>query len=189
MLAQHQQVYIGVVLVSVALVIAITWQSGNSSTTRTAETIEALESDAALVQPSPDLAPDEVVRLQLRSLGNNTSDNRGILQCFCFASPANRRVTGPLARFIAMVRSPPFDTMARQSAALVGRPVIEEPYARVLATFLDELQQVHVFRFELSKQVVEPYVDCWMTDSVIEVTSEGALRDRFDRLADPDPRA
>ena len=60
----------------------------------------------SVVLPRPDLAPGEVVRLQLAGLSDQKADGVGILQCYCFASPANRAVTGPLERFVFMQARP-----------------------------------------------------------------------------------
>ena len=57
-------------------------------------------------QPDPSLSPQDVVSIQLEALRNNDTpyDNRGIEVTFNFASPANKRITGPIERFAAMVR-------------------------------------------------------------------------------------
>ena len=127
-----------------------------------------------LKQPSPQLEPDQVVRIQLDALGAAALSDDGILQCYQFASPANRRATGPLPRFVAMIRSGPYAAMLHQTATRIGRPVVRGEHARVLATLVDNAGRVRVYQFELSRQTTEPYVDCWMTDSVLEVLSDRA---------------
>ena len=52
-----------------------------------------------LVMPSPVLSPREVVEAQLEALRQGD-----VRSCFEFASPKNRRVTGPWERFDTMVR-------------------------------------------------------------------------------------
>ena len=56
--------------------------------------------------PSPDLSPEDVVRIQVEALQRNDepSPDAGIEAAFRFASPSNRRATGPLGRFSEMVR-------------------------------------------------------------------------------------
>ena len=61
--------------------------------------------------PAPSFGPAEVTQIQLDALRTNTLINEGIALTFRFASPANRQVTGPLPRFVKMLRSPPYDRL------------------------------------------------------------------------------
>jgi Domain of unknown function (DUF4864) len=119
-----------------------------------------------VVLPSPRLTPDQIVRLQLAGLGDPRADGVGILQCYAFASPANRAMTGHLDRFGKMVRQGPFQCLARPRALLVGRPHIVERTARVVVTVVDEREQIHVFTFLLTRQLTAPFQECWMTEAV-----------------------
>lgn len=61
------------------------------------------------VAPTPDLAPEDVISIQLKALSNaqnNSDTNSGIAQVWAFAHPSNRIVTGPFARFVMMLKSP-----------------------------------------------------------------------------------
>jgi hypothetical protein len=119
------------------------------------------------VFPTPKLPPEEVVRLQLAGLSDAKADGVGILQCFCLASPANRVVTGPLERFGQMVRTEPYQCMARPGAVLIGRPLHDHDVARLLVTIIDEQRHVRAFAFVLSRQKEKPFKDCWMTEAVL----------------------
>lgn len=124
--------------------------------------------DLARVElPRPSLSPTEVVELQLAGLADPSPDGVGILQCYCFASPGNKIVTGPLERFHQMVRSGNYQCLSRPRAVLVGEPIVQADVARVLVTVLDENWRVRAFTFVLSKQKEEPCRDCWMTDAVM----------------------
>lgn len=50
--------------------------------------------------PHPTLTPRQVVGLQLEAPGRNDDPDAGV------ASAANRRATGPVARFAALLRNP-----------------------------------------------------------------------------------
>ena len=67
-----------------------------------------------LPQPAVDLQPGDVVRIVIEALGRNDRPwpNAGIETTFNFASPANKVNTGPLERFIRMVKGPPYGIMA-----------------------------------------------------------------------------
>jgi len=124
-----------------------------------------------IVLPNPDLEPRDVVRLQLAGLSDEKTNGVGILQCFCFASPANRAVTGPLERFGRMVRQGPYYGMARPRAVLIGRPQVQGRVARLLVTVIDERSQVQAFSFVLGRQEAAPFEDCWMTEAVFPALS------------------
>ena len=53
--------------------------------------------------PSPDLKPSDVVRIQLKAMQQNDPSNLGIEATFRFASPSNKNFTDPLSRFIRLV--------------------------------------------------------------------------------------
>ena len=57
-------------------------------------------------EPDPSLSPRDVVSIQIEALRNNDTpyENRGIEVAFNFASPTNKRITGPIERFAVMVR-------------------------------------------------------------------------------------
>jgi hypothetical protein len=128
-----------------------------------------LEEDLDLkrvVLPRPSLKPEEVVKIQLAGLSNSQPDGVGILQCYCFASPTNRAVTGPLENFGRIVRQGPYRAMAHPRALLIGRPQYGDRVARLLVTVIDEKSQVQAFTFVLARQQDAPFTDCWMTEAV-----------------------
>jgi hypothetical protein len=120
---------------------------------------------ADLIQPSPQLSPSEVVEIQLAGLAD-PNPSRGIQQCFEFASPSNRQSTGPLTRFAAMLRRPPYAVLMRRQMLLVGESFVESKTASVVVTLLDESEGLHVFQFLLAKQHGGDLENCWMTDAV-----------------------
>ena len=62
---------------------------------------------AELVKPNNSIEPYQVVKIQLRGLKNNDEPkkNNGIEQTWEFAHPFNKRYTGPLPKFINMIKS------------------------------------------------------------------------------------
>jgi hypothetical protein len=117
--------------------------------------------------PSPELEPSEVVRIQVDALRQNGPLNDGIELTYRFASPGNKRSTGPLDRFIEMVRSKPYDRLLNHLDEQYGRVAVSgtEAYQTVLITDNrgDELAYVWV----LSRQGKGAFKHCWMTDAVI----------------------
>jgi hypothetical protein len=117
-------------------------------------------------QPSAELAPQEVVRIQMEALKYNDEKNRGIEIVFRFASPSNKVNTGPLPRFITMINGEAYRPMLNHNT--IGydeiRVVGDQAAQRVSITTEDGLIVVYVF--VLSKQQGEECSGCWMTDAV-----------------------
>ena len=126
--------------------------------------------------PSPDYGPEDVVRIQVQALGNNDVPYRdaGIEIAFRFASPANKRFTGPLWRFTRMLHAPTYRPFLFHRAAHVGRADIQGSQASltVILTAADGRRLGYVFR--LSRQRGKPCDACWMTDEVWPVDLQEA---------------
>ncbi len=60
--------------------------------------------------PDPSLSPERVVAIQLEALQTNDEPepDAGIERAWAFAHPQNKRQTGPLERFTAMLKSPAY---------------------------------------------------------------------------------
>ncbi len=120
-------------------------------------------------EPDPSLSPQDVVSIQIEALGNNDipHENRGIEVTFNFASPANKRMTGPLERFAAMVRNPTYGPMIDHLSAEFEDLVIEGNSARI-DVILKSKEGVYLgYRFFLSRQQGNEYEGSWMTDGVV----------------------
>ncbi len=120
-------------------------------------------------EPDPSLSPQDVVSIQIEALRNNDTpyENRGIEVTFNFASPANKRMTGPLERFQVMVRNPIFGPMIDHRNAKYENLVVEDDSARI-DVILTSKEGVYLgYRFFLSRQHGNRYEGSWMTDVVI----------------------
>lgn len=124
------------------------------------------------LMPAPVLSPEDVVRIQLEALRHNDERNRGIEVAFRFASPANRVHTGPLPRFIGMIRNGPYALMLEFRAVSYGPVESNGTQARQRVILTDASTSV-TYWFYLSRQSKDPYVDCWMTDAVFIEPAEG----------------
>ena len=121
-----------------------------------------------LTEPDPSLSPEDVVSIQIEALRQNDTphEDRGIEVTFNFASPTNKRVTGPLERFKAMVRSPVYGPMIDHRSAEYVNVRVEGDVAQVDVILLSKDGQYLGYRFMLSRQHDNRYEGSWMTDSV-----------------------
>lgn len=119
--------------------------------------------------PSPDLAPEEVVRIQVEALQTNDEpeDDAGIATAFRFASPENQAATGPLDRFTEMVKGPVYRDMLGFERATYSEMRVQgdEAAQRVVLEHADGRRAAYVFG--LSRQRGGECDGCWMTDAVI----------------------
>ncbi len=115
--------------------------------------------------PSDELSPTGVVRIQLEALRHNDDDDRGIEVAFRFASPANKRNTGPLPRFIRMIKEGPYRLMLEYRTVDYGEPEVTGRRARQRVILVGDVGVI-AYTFYLSRQTEGPCVDCWMTDAV-----------------------
>ena len=125
-------------------------------------------------RPDPSLSPTEVVRVQLEALRSNDDADRGIAVAFRFASPQNRSVTGPLSRFVNMIRVGPYSLMLSYRQAIYEDAEVRGDQARVRVILLGSRESV-AYEFYLSRQAESPYVGCWMTDRVTIQPAGGSM--------------
>jgi hypothetical protein len=120
-------------------------------------------------EPDPSLSPQDVVSIQIEALHNNDTpyENRGIEVTFNFASPANKRMTGPIERFAAMVRNPIYAPMINHQTARYGKLMIEGDIASIDVILISEDGAYVGYRFTLSRQHGNQYEGSWMTDAVV----------------------
>ena len=117
--------------------------------------------------PDPKLEPNDVVRLQLLAMQQNDESDIGIEVTFRFASPANKKLTGPLNRFIRLVRNPSYRPLLNHINATFLDLTIEENFAVQDVIITSSSGKRIGYRFRLSIQKDRLYQGCWMTDSVI----------------------
>ncbi len=119
------------------------------------------------LEPSPALSPKQVVRHQLDSLQSNNETDDGIASTFDFASPANKRMTGPLSRFSGLFDIPQYAPMLNHQSAEIEEVSNDGQLARFKVELIDSNGSIHHYRFDLSRQSGGSCTDCWMTDSVM----------------------
>jgi len=124
---------------------------------------------AELLKPTPEINPQEVVKIQLSSLMNNNEPylNAGIEQTWEFAHPSNRAFTGPIQRFTQMMYAPSYAVMLDHKK----HDIIEVKLDKNIAYFFIELTstdgKIFGFKWTLEKVKEEGgFKDCWMTTAV-----------------------
>ena len=131
-------------------------------------------SPTAKASPSPTLKPEEVVRLVTEAMGRNDSPaaDTGIATAFAFASPGNKQVTGPLARFTPMVKSPMYDPLINYATIEYAPIRVEGDHAEQLVKVSDVDGMPAQFMWILTRQADGEFKGCWMTDGVTRLGIE-----------------
>ncbi len=122
--------------------------------------------ELASQSPDPRLSPEEVVRIQMSAFRNNDAEDRGIEIAFRFASPANRRLTGPLPRFARMMRTVLYEPMLVAEEVEVSAAEVRGNLARVNVSLRGPDGRAHGYVFFLTKQTTGDYAGSWMTEGV-----------------------
>ena len=124
---------------------------------------------AEIKKPTPEINPEDVVKIQLSSLMNNNDPykNAGIEQTWEFAHPSNRVFTGPIQRFTQMMYAPSYAVMLDHKK----HDILEVKLENNIAFFFIELTSLDgkMFGFKWTLEKVNEegvFKDCWMTTAV-----------------------
>jgi hypothetical protein len=128
----------------------------------------------ASLRPTCERPAGLVIKLQLDALGRNEKlgNDTGVRIAYRFASPANKRATGPEASFVRLIRQQ-YTIMLRYDSVRYG-PLRPEERAgngsRTLTqrvTLADGNGTESAFLWSVTRQEDGRYDGCWMTSSVV----------------------
>ena len=132
---------------------------------------------ADLIKPNTVIEPDQVVLIQLRGLMKNDdpSLNYGIKQTWEFAHPANKKYTGPLPKFINMLKSEGYKMLLNHIDSEVVEIFKSDSQYGFEVTILGKDKNYYRFRWIVEKYYEEgPLKDCWLTTLVSNPISLGS---------------
>ena len=123
---------------------------------------------AELRMPDPALSPAEVVEAQLKALQlNDTPEaDAGILQTWVFAHPDNKRVTGPLPRFAAMIKGPQYRMLLDHRSHEVEEASRTDDEVVFSVTITSESGEAAIYQWRVAKVADGELVGNWMTIAV-----------------------
>lgn len=119
--------------------------------------------------PRPDLAPGEVVRIQVEALAENDLpyQDAGIETVFRFMTPESKRLTGSVRHFIEVVNNPIYRGCIDHAHVRYSDVRVKDDRAlRALIVQPSEAEREIGFVFLLLCQKAPPHRHCWMTQSV-----------------------
>lgn len=128
----------------------------------------------SLIEPSPSMTSQDVVKLQLEALANNDepSRNAGIEQVWAFAHPDNRAMTGPLERFTQMIRGAGYETLLNHRSHRIEGIDQTERTAAYAVRVLARDGNYYAFSWRLGTAELD-VGKVWMTTSVSPARNTG----------------
>ena len=132
---------------------------------------------AELIKPNIEIKPDQVVKIQLNGLMNNDEPNLdyGIKQTWEFAHPLNKKYTGPLARFINLLKSESYKMLINHLDSEIIEVFKSSNQYGFEITILGNDKKYYKFQWVVEKYYDEgPLKDCWLTTTVSNPVSLGS---------------
>ena len=132
---------------------------------------------ADIIKPNSEIEPNQVVKIQLDGLMKNDEPNlnNGIKQTWEFAHPSNKKYTGPLSKFITLLKGQNYRMLINH----LDNEIIEifkttNKYGFEV-TILSNDKNYYKFQWVVEKYYEEgPLKDCWLTISVSNPISLGS---------------
>ena len=132
---------------------------------------------AELIKPNIEIEPDQVVKIQLNGLMNNDEPNPdyGIKQTWEFAHPANKKYTGPLPKFINLLKSQSYKMLLDHLDSDIIEVFKSNNRYGFEVTILGNDKNYYKFQWVVEKYYEEgPLKECWLTTSVSNPISLGS---------------
>ena len=132
---------------------------------------------AEIKKPTPDIKPEDVIKIQLSSLMQNNEPylNAGIEQTWEFAHPNNKKFTGPLERFKTLLSSESYKMLLNHIDHNIVEVKTTDSLVSYEVTILGEEKNYYKFRWMVEKYNSDgPLKDCWLTTAVSQPVSLGS---------------
>ena len=132
---------------------------------------------ADLIKPNNNIEPYQVLRIQLNGLKTNDDPNKdsGIVQTWEFAHPNNQKNTGPLNRFIKMLKGDSYKMLINHIEHKIIEVKLTDFVATYEVTILDENKSYYKVNWQVEKYTKDGVLkDCWLTTSVSAPLSLGS---------------
>ena len=132
---------------------------------------------ADLIKPKKIIEPSQVIQIQLSGLMNNDKPNTddGIKQTWEFAHPENKKYTGPLSKFIDLLKSESYSMLINHLDSEIIEVFKSNNQYGFEVTILGNDKKYYKFQWVVEKYYKDgPLKDCWLTTSVSNPISMGS---------------
>tara|TARA_B100001093_G_scaffold513124_1_gene584393 strand:- start:1811 stop:2263 length:453 start_codon:yes stop_codon:yes gene_type:complete len=128
---------------------------------------------ANIVEPSENLTPEDVVKIQLLALQKNNQQDLGIKQTWAFAHPENKKFTGPYERFKLMIYGEQYKYLLNHDSHKITSIVNSYNKQIFKIEILDKSKQLFFYEWHVMKGSTEKCKKCWFTSSVSQPIDQG----------------
>ena len=130
--------------------------------------LATVASASEVILPSQELSPQEVIRIQLSALQQNSTDmpSAGIEQTWAFAHPKNRAVTGPIERFEQMLKNKNYQCLLGHKEHRIQEVVVTPEIANYQVLIVSSDDKKFSFYWRLERVTEGPFTGSWMTTGV-----------------------
>ena len=132
---------------------------------------------ADLVKPNNGIKPYQVIKIQLTGLMNNDIPNKnsGIEQTWQFAHPSNKKYTGPLSKFVNLLKSESYNMLLNHLESEIIEVFKTNNKYGFEVIILANDKNYYKFQWIVEKYYNDgPLKDCWLTTSVSSPVSLGS---------------
>ena len=132
---------------------------------------------ADFIMPNSKIKPDEVIKIQLKSLMKNDvpSKDNGIKQTWEFAHPNNQRFTGPLDNFTKMIKGDSYKMLIGHIGHEISEIDNDNKRALYEVIILGPEKKYFKFRWQVEKFLEDgPLKNCWLTTVVSQPIPMGS---------------
>ena len=132
---------------------------------------------ADFVKPNSNIKPDDVIKIQLKSLMKNDvpSKDNGIKQTWEFAHPNNQRFTGPLDNFTKMIKGDSYKMLIGHIGHEISEIDNDNKKALYEVIILGPEKKYFKFRWQVEKFLEDgPLKNCWLTTVVSQPIPMGS---------------
>ena len=132
---------------------------------------------ADFVKPNSNIKPDEVIKIQLKSLMKNDvpSKDNGIKQTWEFAHPNNQSFTGPLDNFTKMIKGDSYKMLIGHIGHEISEIDNDNKRALYEVIILGPEKKYFKFRWQVEKFLEDgPLKNCWLTTVVSQPIPMGS---------------
>jgi len=132
------------------------------------KTCKTIKGQKYCTKDKPLMNARNIIKIQMDSMKNNKKES-GIRAAFKYASPLNKKKTGPYDKFKQMLRSDTYKHLLNNKTWKIVPKTIQKSKDEIYSALVEVLSsldnQIHRYRFTLSRQIPTLF---WRTDSVIK---------------------
>ena len=138
------------------------------------KTCKKIKGEKYCTKFKPQMTARDIIKLQINAMQANNKNNSGIRKAFKYASPENKKKTGPFPKFKKMLLSDNYKHLLNSKKWKIVPKTIKKKGDELYSVLVEVLSSYnnknHRYRFTLSRQIPSLF---WRTDSVLKETMEG----------------